>query len=131
MIKNTSGFIPILFLVVILCACNSTDKKGMQNFYGEWVVDFDRTMEEAKKSPKYSEEDLQKIPDIIKRMMGSMEVQITESEFLFKRGNKSISNTYELVEESENSAQALFTVNGREYFTDFILIENKFKRREL
>ncbi len=98
----------------------------MQNFYGEWVVDFDRTMEEAKKSPKYSEEDLQKIPDIIKRMMGSMEVQITESEFLFKRGNKSISNTYELVEESENSAQALFTVNGREYFTDFILIENKF-----
>jgi hypothetical protein len=66
----------------------------MTAFTGLWEVDFDRTMEAAKESPKYDEAEAARLPDMIKRLMAMMKVELTDSEMIYHRGEKAVAVPY-------------------------------------
>ncbi|MDQ7826949.1 MAG: hypothetical protein RDV48_29390 [Candidatus Eremiobacteraeota bacterium] len=62
--------------------------QGAQNFVGIWAVDYERTMEEAKKSPKYNAKEAAAMGEMMKRLMATMKVEFTTREMIYHRGGK-------------------------------------------
>ncbi|MHC9538017.1 MAG: hypothetical protein AB9903_00710 [Vulcanimicrobiota bacterium] len=79
-------------LLVLIAAfalyAGSVRGQGSSAFLGVWIIDYDKTMEEAKKSPKYSAKEAPVISEMIKRFMATMKIQFTEKEMVYLRGEK-------------------------------------------
>ena len=95
-------------------------------FVGEWSVDFDRTMELVKESPKYSEKDAERMPAIIKRMMGMMKIRITPEQLTYLRGEKEMSLAYTVSESSDTKAILNVPVQDQEVSMTLTLIDEEF-----
>ncbi len=95
-------------------------------FNGLWEVDFDRTMEELKKSPKYKPEDIEKMPAMIKGMMARMKVKFSEKEFTFVQGGKEMSLPYTVQGETGASAVLAVKAGGKDQTLTVTLVDGKF-----
>ena len=95
-------------------------------FVGLWEVDFDRTMEELKKSPKYKPEDIEKMPAMIKGMMARMKVKFSEKEFTFVQGGEEMSLPYTVKSETGASSVLAVKPEGKDETLTVTLIDGKF-----
>ena len=93
---------------------------------GLWEVDFDRTMEELKKSPKYKPEDIEKMPAMIKGMMARMKVKFSEKEFAFVQGGKEMSLPYTVQSETGASSVLAVKQGNQEQTLTVTLVDGKF-----
>ncbi len=85
----------LIALLALACGCTAPPANlNMTDFTGLWEVDFDRTMEAAKQSPKYDEAEAARLPDMIKRLMAMMKVEVTDSEMIYHRGEKAVAVPY-------------------------------------
>ena len=88
-------------------------KLDMAAFQGDWGVDFDRTMEEGKKSPKYKEEDAEKVGEVIRKFMERMSLKVTDKELVYKMGDKEKAFPWVLKSADEKSV-TVEVENGQE-----------------
>lgn len=77
-----------MLLVTVLGHGAFAEPLDIESFTGLWEVDFDRTMEAAKQSPKYDPAEAERMPDMIKRMMGKMKIRLTGTEMVYLRGSR-------------------------------------------
>lgn len=83
--------IMLIALLTLAWGCSAPPADlDINTFAGLWEVDFDRTMEAAKQSPKYNEAEAERLPEMIKRMMGMMKIELTSSEMIYRRGTKEV-----------------------------------------
>ncbi|MCK5528425.1 MAG: hypothetical protein KAI74_01970 [Kiritimatiellae bacterium] len=104
--------ITILTMILIAaCGCGSSQQNLDSNqIVGLWEVDFDLTMEEVKKSPKYDPQD-SSLPVMIKGMMATMKVQITDTDMIYSRSGRQVSFPYS-VTSSDTTSIILGVQNG-------------------
>ena len=100
----------------------------MHKFLGVWGVDFDRTMEAAKKSPKYSEQEAERMPKMIERMMGMMKIKLTDREMIYVRGSREMALPYTVKAASKQSTTVQFSQNKKTFEVQFTLIDGKYMR---
>lgn len=92
-------------------------------FSGTWSVDFDRTMEEAKKSPKY---DGERVPAMIKRMMAKMKIDMTDKEMTYIRGAKEMKMPFTVKSSDDQSVTVSVKQGDQEATIKFTLIDGAF-----
>jgi hypothetical protein len=95
-------------------------------FAGLWELDFDRTMEEAKKSPKYKPAEAEKMPAMIKGMMERMKLKFSDQEFAFVQGGKETSVPYTVQSGTDTSAVLGVRQGGKDFTLTVTLIDGKF-----
>ncbi len=95
-------------------------------FLGLWAVEYDRTLEASKASPKYKPEDAEKMPRIIKTMMEMMKMEITETEMIFHRGDDKQAAGYTVKSKTDTTLTTMITVGEAQAETTLTLIENKY-----
>jgi len=88
---------------------------GMETFLGTWVVDYGKTMEEAKKSPKYSPKDDARFAAAIQRMMATMKIQFTGDEMIYLRGDRKNAVPYTLKSSDGTKAAISCAAGGRHF----------------
>lgn len=98
----------------------------MGHFIGLWRVDFERTMEEAKKSPKYSAKDAERLPTIIKKMMEMMAIKLADGSMSYARGSRETTLPYKVKTASGNSATVAFTHGDKTFDVRFTLIDGNY-----
>ncbi len=75
------------FLCLIFCSCFAFAQENVfESLQGHWVVDLDRTLEYIKNSPKYRPEEEERMPEMLKMIMGRMSMEIKENEIIYYRG---------------------------------------------
>jgi hypothetical protein len=118
-----------ILTMVLSVVCISGALAGnlkISKFVGLWDVDFDRTMEEAKKSPKYNEKEAERMPAMIKRMMGKMKIKLTDKQMIYVRGTKEVVFPYS-VKSSDDKSVTIEIRKGDDTATvAFILIDGKY-----
>ena len=119
----------IILAMALLGICSSCALDGnldMSKFIGLWEVDYARTMEAGKKSPKYNEKDAERMPAMIKRMMEKMKIKLTETEMIYLRGSKEIKVPYTV----KSSDKTSITISAKQGSIDaavvFTLIDGEY-----
>ncbi len=118
----------ILIMVLSLaCCCGAFAKDlDMSKFAGLWEVNFDATMEEAKKSPKYDEKMAERLPDMVKRLMAVMKVRLNDEEMVYLRGTREMAIPYRFKSSDDKSVTVSMTQGPSEATTVvFTLIGGK------
>lgn len=121
--NSLRSLLAVLSLVYLASHAAALDAS---KFAGLWEVDFDRTMEELKKSPKYKPEDIEKMPAMIKGMMARMKVKFSEKEFAFVQGGKEMSLPYTVQSETANSTVLAVRADGKDQTLTVTLVDGKF-----
>ena len=107
------------------CGAN-VEELDMSKFTGMWEVDFDRTLEEGKKSPKYDETMATRMPDMIKRMMATMKVKLTDKEMIYLRGTKEVVIPYTVKSSDHTSVTVTIKQGPEEATAVFTLIDGNY-----
>jgi hypothetical protein len=111
--KAITGLL-MLIAVFALCA-RPVYPQGTERFLGVWVVDYDQTMEEAKKSPKYQAKDAPLIAGMIKRMMATMKIEFTRNEMIYLRGDRKNAIPYTVKSGGGSKTTLSCTAGGRQF----------------
>lgn len=114
-------------IVFLLLAATSSFSyaDGVQELYGTWTVDYEQTLEKAKENPKYSADEMDEMPQIIKKMVETMKVRLTPSNMIFFKNDKEKSYPFMLVAESKNTARIEYNTGEKQFFLDFTLIDKE------
>jgi hypothetical protein len=118
----------IILTLALSVVWSSTALAGnleMTAFTGQWEVDFDRTMEEVKKSPKYDEAMAEQMPAIVKRMMSKMKIKITDQEMIYLLGTKEMALPYSVTSSDTESVTVSIQQGPEEVAVAFTLIEGQ------
>jgi len=119
----------VTFLLGLLIAFSSTAaENGIKKFMGMWKVNYEKTLLEVKKSPKYKAKDEARMKHAIKKMLKRMTLTIKENELIFDMGKrkqilKSIKREY------RNNNLIMFFEMGKKkikFQVTFSLVEKKF-----
>lgn len=114
-------------VLLIASGCgNPVEDLHIGTFEGVWEVDFDRTMEEAKKSPKYDEKMAARMPEMVKRMMARMKIKLTGSELIYLRGEKEMVLSYAVTVSNADSITVTVKSGTEGATVIFTHIEGKF-----
>ena len=117
----------LTMVLSLVCGCGGqSGDLDVSKFIGVWEVDFDRTMEESKKSPKYDEKMAERMPALIKRMMGTMTIRLTDKEMVYRRGTKDIAHPYSVKSSDENSVTITVKQEANEITIAFTLIDGEY-----
>ncbi|MGK7943282.1 MAG: hypothetical protein AB4058_02305 [Microcystaceae cyanobacterium] len=100
--------------------------KNLSKIEGLWLVDYDKTLEEAKKNPELSAEEIEQMPKIIKRLIETMRIEITENSLIYRRGNRETTILCSFKNMTEIKIIALCNNQNQEATLTFTLIENKY-----
>ena len=119
-------FILVTLLAITSGCGGSVGELDIGSLIGVWEVDFDRTMEEAKKSPKYDEAMAERMPKIVKRMMARMKIKLTGTELIYLRGEKEIVLPYEVTSSNANSITVTVKSGTEEATVVFTLIDGAY-----
>ncbi|MDJ0703692.1 MAG: hypothetical protein QNJ46_10470 [Leptolyngbyaceae cyanobacterium MO_188.B28] len=122
--RTTSDFDPDLAETAVLSTAVETE--GLGEFQGLWGVDYDLTLEEVKKSPDYSQEELDQMPEIIKGMLAMMQIQISGNGLIYRRGSTETSLPCSVEEVSGASTLAVCTVKDQAVEVTFTLINGEY-----
>jgi len=104
-------------------AVGAAKDMGIAAFAGLWEVDFDRTMEEGKKSPKYDKTTAERMPDMIKKMMAMMKVKVTDKEMVYLRGTRKMAFPFAVKSSDEKSVTGTMKLGPNEATVVFTLID--------
>ena len=115
-------------LLAICVSCASDGTMDMSKFIGLWEVDYTRTMEAGKNSPKYSEKDAERMPAMIKRIMATMKIQLTETEMIYLRGSKEVKVPYSVKSADKHSVTISVKQDSIEATVIFTLIDGEYMR---
>ena len=119
--------IMLVMVLSVVWGCGAIDEDlDMSKFTGLWEVDFDRTMEEGKKSPKYDEKMATRLPDMIKRMMATMKVKLTDTEMIYLRGTKEVVIPYTVDSSDQKSVTVTMKQGPEEATAVFTLIDGMY-----
>jgi hypothetical protein len=113
-------------LLVSVITCASAVAGEEIKFAGLWSLDIDRTMEDAKKSPKYTEKDAEIMASTIKRRAETMKLRITPSEVIYEMGKKKATLPYTIVQSSDESAVLSTRAKDKDFTLSLQLIDGKF-----
>lgn len=117
----------LCLLFTVLAAMLVAVKPAVANdsipFIGEWSVDFDRTMEESKHSPKYSPEMAERMPAMIKRMMETMRIRFTAAEVVYVIRGKEQAYPYTVVKADASGAVLQTRLNEKDFTLTVRLID--------
>ncbi len=116
----------IAAILGMLSSASFGDNLDMSKFVGLWKVNFERTMEEAKKSPKYREEDAERMPAMIKRMMAKMKIEISDKDMSYIRGANKMTLPYTFTSSDTKSATVNVKQGPKEASMVFYLIDGEF-----
>ena len=116
----------IMALSVICCSMTWAGDLNMDTFIGVWEVDYDRTLEESKNSPKYDEKMAERMPAMIKRMMGTMKIKLTEEEMVYARGAKEIKFPYTVKSSDAESVTISIAQEAAEITVVFTLVDEAY-----
>ena len=121
--------IMLVMVLSVVWGCGAIDEDlDMSKFNGLWEVDFDRTMEESQKSPKYDEKTATRMPDMIKRMMANMKIKLTDKEMIYLRGTKEVVIPYTLKSSDQKSVTVTMKQGPEEASAVFTLIDGKYMK---
>ena len=95
----------------------------INTFIGVWTVDYDRTMEEGKKSPKY---DAERMPAMIKGMMAKMKIKLTDTEMIYLRGAKEMKFPYSVTSSDAQSVTITANPGPQEITIVFTLVDGEY-----
>ena len=104
----------------------AADESAANPFLGLWTVEYDRTLESAKQSPKYRPEDAEKMPDLIRKMMEMMKIEITETQMIYFRGDISQPAAYTVKAKTDDILTIILTVGDTQAEMTLTLIDNKY-----
>jgi hypothetical protein len=111
---RVTGVCAVVVICVWMTGCGKPSGQvapfGKAAFEGQWVPDFDRTMEEARKSPKYQPGD-EKVSAMLKRTLESMQLEVTADALVFSRGGRKQSLAYTVIS-TDPEAQSLTVSTG-------------------
>jgi hypothetical protein len=113
----------LVFAFVFIAGAALAENLDMSRFVGLWGVDYERTMEEGKKSPKY---DAEKMPAMIKGMMTKMKIRLTDSEMIYVRGAREVKMPYTVTSSDARSVTAGVSQGSQEITLTFILIDGEY-----
>lgn len=95
-------------------------------FTGEWKIDLERTLEEAKKSPKFKPEQAESLNRSMARVAGELSLRITDKEVVLIPGAKEVSFPYTVESGSDTSVVLAVNEKGNSVKLTLTLIEGKF-----
>lgn len=107
-------------LLAVWCSIAVAEDLNMGSFTGLWEVNYARTMQEGKKSPKYDEEHM---PAMIKSMMSKMKIKLTDTDMIYLRGAKEIKLPFSVTASDADSVTVAVKQGDREVSVMFTLIE--------
>ena len=120
----------ILALMVGLLIAFSTNaaENGIKKFIGTWKVNCEKTLLEAKKSPKYKPEDEERMKKAIEKMLKSMTLVIKEKELIFDMGKRKQALKSIKVENKNDTLIMFFEVGKKKnkFQVTFSIVENRF-----
>lgn len=113
-------FIMTLTAVLTMSCAAFAGHLEISRFAGDWVVDYDRTLEAGKKSPKY---DAERMPAMIKSMMEKMKIRMTENEMIYLRGKKELKIPFTVKSSDEKTLTVSVTQGNEQVTIVFTLID--------
>lgn len=113
-------------LSAIWCSTTLAANMDMSKFVGQWEVDYDRTLTEGKKSPKYNEKMAERMPAMIKRLMAKMKIKLTEKEMTYIMGTKEMKLPYSVKSADAKSVTISIKQGQKEVTVVFTLIDGKY-----
>ncbi len=124
-----------LFLITALAALSlfgckkDADTQPAKNpFIGKWTVNYDLTMEESKKSPKYQPEMAEKMGMFIKNLVEQMKLEIAAEEMIYSLGDnkRTVPYTITSTDTAGKSLTAASQAGDKEVQIIFTLIDDKY-----
>ena len=95
-------------------------------FIGTWIIDYDRSLEEAKNSPDYTPAAAEKMPAFIKKLMEQMKLQITDSEIVYMMGENRQAMAYTIESQTATSLVANAHAGENRASMNFTLIDGQY-----
>ncbi len=120
-----------ILLLCMVClnfsGCGSENKElSPENFYGTWEIDFDRSLMEIQKSPKYNEKTALQFPNIIKKYIKTMKLKITDSDFIYLVSNKENKTPYEFMSSTDESISLSMKIGSKETSVTLTLLNGNY-----
>ena len=109
-------------LVATLAMVAMAGDAGMGRFIGVWSVDYERTIEEARKSPKVSPEEIERMPAIIERMMASMSIEVNDAELVYVVGPRRSALPYTVKEVAGPTTTVVVSVKEQQAEMRFTVV---------
>ncbi|MCP4112748.1 MAG: hypothetical protein GY749_45675 [Desulfobacteraceae bacterium] len=127
---NRIGMEEAVYILQVIAGFFSTcsEELTINCITGKWGVDYERTLEEMKKSPKYDPEKDEQFQRLIKEMMESMTLEIKESYIIYhlEIAQQTEEAAFEVVSSSKDSLIVAGEIEGNEFELTFRLIDNEF-----
>jgi len=128
--QRTPFFLIIVLAALSLFGCKKgADTQPARNpFIGKWTVNYELTMEESKKSPKYQPEVAQLIGMVIKNMAERMKLEITAEEMIYSKDDSKqpVPYTITSTDTAGKSLTAASQAGDKEVQIIFTLIDDKY-----
>ena len=115
-----------LLSVVALLSANAVLANDINQFIGDWSVNVDRTSEETKTSPKYNPESAKKDKQMLSRLAGAMQLQLTESSMSLVMGKRVEKIPYTIKSVSPSLFVAETNIQGKAVYINYSLREGKY-----
>ena len=123
--RKSIAFVVLIGIFWVSQAVAGNDD-AMNKFLGLWHVDFERTMEAAKKSPKYSAKDAERLPAMVKKMVQMMQIKLANDSMSYVRGSREMNLPYRVKTASGDSATVSCSRGNKTFDVRFTLIEGKY-----
>ena len=75
-------------LVLVAAGWTAAATSEMKPFLGSWSIDLDRSVEAALAAGVVPESEAEQLPTLVRRMMETIQLRVTESELIYARGGK-------------------------------------------
>lgn len=115
--RKTAFILIITLSAMSLLGCKkdpATPPAPMNSFTGNWTVDYDRTMEETKKSPKYKPEVDQLFAMLIQNTVEKMKLKITSDKMISSRDDQEQALAYTVTSTSDDGKTMTATLAAGE-----------------
>ena len=115
-------------LSLIGCKKDAGSQPAKNPFIGKWIVSYELTMEESKKSPKYQPEIAEKMGMFIKNLVEQMKLEIAAEEMIYSLGDNKRTVPYTVTSTGPGgkSLTATSQAGDKEVQIAFTLIEDKY-----
>ena len=81
---------------------------------GKWKINVTRSIEKCKTSPKVKPEDFEKLPSIVERQAGKLQMEITESELKLTSGSREQALGYTITSTDADSQTVTVSIKDAE-----------------
>ena len=118
----------LVALSLIGCKKDAGSQPAKNPFIGKWIVNYELTMEEGKKSPKYQPETAQLMGKLIKNMVERMKLEITAEEMIYSMNDDAHPVPYTIISTGAGGKSLTVTsqAGDKDVQVTFTLIDDKY-----